>query len=78
MLTQTLRELKADGLLARHAFEETVPRVEYSLLSKGAQFLPFISLLKEWGEQQFQAAGLPIMPGPQERLAASQRRHRYE
>lgn len=70
MLTQALRELEADGLLARHIFEEVVPRVEYSLLPTGVQLLPFISLLKGWGEQQLQAAGLPIMPGPEERLAA--------
>ena len=72
MLTQALRELEADGLIARRVFDEVPPRVEYSLLDTGTQWLPFISLLKAWGEQQLQAAGLPIMPGPQERQAAGQ------
>lgn len=70
MLTQALRELEADGLLARHVFEEAVPRVEYSLLPTGTQLLPFIILLNTWGKQRLAAQGLPIMPSPEKRLTA--------
>ncbi|WP_046247256.1 winged helix-turn-helix transcriptional regulator [Hymenobacter terrenus] len=58
MLTQALRELEEDGLVTRHIFVEVPPRVEYALTDNGAQLLPFIGLLKEWGEQQMQAAGV--------------------
>lgn len=61
MLTQALRELEEDGLITRHIFVEVPPRVEYALTESGAQLLPFIELLKEWGEQQMKATGIPSM-----------------
>lgn len=61
MLTQTLRELEADGLIARHEFVEVPPRVEYTLLPSGARLLPFIVLLREWAEEQMQAVGIPAL-----------------
>ncbi len=61
MLTQALRELEADGLLARHEFAEVPPRVTYSLLPSGRQLLPFIDLLRAWAEPQMQAAGIPLL-----------------
>ncbi|MEJ7660284.1 MAG: helix-turn-helix domain-containing protein [Hymenobacter sp.] len=56
MLTQALRELEADGLIARHEFAEVPPRVEYTLLASGAKLLPFIDLLRDWAEEQMQVA----------------------
>lgn len=61
MLTQTLRELEADGLIARHQFVEVPPRVEYSLLPSGTKLLPFIDLLRDWAEEQMQVAGIPAL-----------------
>lgn len=61
MLTQTLRELEADGLIARHEFAEVPLRVEYTLLASGAKLLPFIDLLRDWAEEQMQAAGIPAL-----------------
>lgn len=61
MLTQALRELEEDGLVTRHIFVEVPPRVEYALTESGAQLLPFIGMLKEWGEQQMQATGVRSM-----------------
>lgn len=61
MLTQALRELEADGLIARHEFAEVPPRVEYTLLPTGAQLVPFINLLRCWAEEQMQAAGVPVL-----------------
>jgi DNA-binding HxlR family transcriptional regulator len=52
MLTQTLRELEADGLIARKLFYEVPPKVEYSLTAIGLELIPFINYLKEWGDKQ--------------------------
>lgn len=64
MLTQALRELEADHLVARHAYPEVPPRVEYSLTLSGHELLPFIELLKQWGERQLQRQGLAALPTP--------------
>jgi DNA-binding HxlR family transcriptional regulator len=52
MLTQTLKELEADGLIARKVYREVPPRVEYSLTVTGRELIPFIGQLRSWGEQQ--------------------------
>lgn len=67
MLSQVLRELETDALLERHEFLEVPPRVEYTLTRSGQQLLPFITLLRAWGQQQMVAAGLPQVP---DKLAA--------
>lgn len=50
MLTNQLRELEADGLVARRIYAEVPPRVEYSLTALGATLRPIITALKEWGD----------------------------
>lgn len=54
MLTQTLRELEADGLVNRKVYQEVPPKVEYSLTETGQELIPFISYLRDWGEKQMQ------------------------
>ena len=48
VLTSTLRELEADGILLREEFKELPPRVEYTLTEKGATLIPIIIQLAEW------------------------------
>lgn len=53
-LTQTLRELEADGLIDRKVYREVPPKVEYSLTKTGKELIPFIQNLRDWGEAQMQ------------------------
>lgn len=48
MLSVTLRELEADGLLVRTAYAEVPPRVEYSLTERSRSLLPHIHRLVDW------------------------------
>jgi DNA-binding HxlR family transcriptional regulator len=47
-LTTVLRELEQDGILAREAFAEIPPRVEYKLTAKGIKLLPILIELEQW------------------------------
>lgn len=51
MLSKTLKELEADGLVSRHQFNEIPPRVEYSLSELGAELKDVLRGLGEWGEK---------------------------
>ncbi len=49
MLTNQLRQLEADGLVARKIFPVVPPRVEYSLTPFGRTLEPVITALEAWG-----------------------------
>lgn len=49
MLTNTLRELEADGLVNREQFNEIPPHVEYSLTDKGRGLMPIFYEIFVWG-----------------------------
>lgn len=51
MLTATLRDLEALGIVAREQFNEVPPHVEYSLTEKGKALLPVFFELWKWGER---------------------------
>jgi DNA-binding HxlR family transcriptional regulator len=51
MLIQQLRELEADGIVARKDFHEVPPRVEYSLTELGVSLKTVLEPLCAWGEQ---------------------------
>lgn len=48
MLTQTLRDLQADGMIEREVFPTTPPSVEYRLSAMGKSFLTPLSAMVEW------------------------------
>ena len=47
-LSDTLKELQAEGLIARESFAEIPPRVEYSLTKDGVELRKSIIPLLEW------------------------------
>lgn len=47
-LTRTLRNLEADGLVARHAYAEVPPRVEYELTARARTLTPHLNALVQW------------------------------
>jgi len=49
MLIQSLRELEADGVVAREDFREIPPRVEYSLTPFGGTLIDALLPLGRWG-----------------------------
>src|SRR4029077_9324641 len=51
MLTQHLRELERDGIVARKIFNEIPPRVEYSLTKYGSSLRPLLRALCDWGSR---------------------------
>lgn len=49
MLSSSLKELEADGIVTRRQFEEIPPRVEYSLTERGRELWPILHRLAHWG-----------------------------
>jgi DNA-binding HxlR family transcriptional regulator len=55
MLTQTLREMETQGLLARKVYPVVPPRVEYSLTPLGKRFVELLDLLYGWAKKNADA-----------------------
>lgn len=51
MLTQSLKELEAYGIVGREQFMEIPPRVEYSLTENGEALIPALKALASWGKK---------------------------
>jgi DNA-binding HxlR family transcriptional regulator len=51
MLTQTLRRLEANGLVARRDFNTLPPQVDYSLTELGTSFGRVLASLDDWLDQ---------------------------
>ena len=48
MLSSSLKELEADGLVTRRQYEEIPPRVEYALTDHGRELWPILHRLAHW------------------------------
>ena len=48
-LSQNLRELEADGLIARTAYPQIPPKVEYTLTERGHSLVKVLDQLCDWG-----------------------------
>ncbi len=51
MMTLQLRELEADGVVARKIYQQIPPRVEYSLTEFGRSLEPILLLVRDWGDE---------------------------
>lgn len=51
MLTQSLHEMTADGIVQRQVFPEVPPRVEYRLTELGQSMDPILKAMHNWGNQ---------------------------
>jgi DNA-binding HxlR family transcriptional regulator len=49
VLTDSLRSMEKDGLIIRTVYDETPPRVEYSLSELGESMRPILTSMQEWG-----------------------------
>ena len=49
MLTTSLRELEANGIIQRTIYAEVPPRVEYKMTPHGRSLKPVIEALAHWG-----------------------------
>ena len=61
MLSASLKELEADGVITRRQYEEIPPRVEYALTDHGRELWPILHRLAHWawGEAYDGDHGLP-------------------
>lgn len=56
MLTKSLRDLEASGLVHRQQFDTNPPRVRYSLTERGKSLVPILKELERWGKSQMAQA----------------------
>lgn len=52
MLAQQLRQLEADGIVARKLYPQVPPKVEYRLTEWGQALCPALDGLLKWAEQR--------------------------
>ena len=61
VLAARLRRLEQLGLVERRLYSERPPRYEYHLTDAGQQLRPIVLALKEWGDQQCEPGGEPVV-----------------
>ncbi|MFF0864918.1 winged helix-turn-helix transcriptional regulator [Nonomuraea sp. NPDC050227] len=54
MLTQTLRGLERDGLVARRITPQVPVRVDYALTPLGQSLMPLVTAIKAWAEEHIE------------------------
>lgn len=50
MLSSTINEMEADGILKKLVYEEIPLRVEYQLTDFGNSLLPVLAIMNDWGD----------------------------
>lgn len=50
VLARQLRELEADGLVARRVYAQVPPKVEYRLTDDGRALVPILEAMSAWGD----------------------------
>ena len=63
MLSQSLHELEASGLIHREQFNEIPPHVEYSLTEREKETLTFLSEAAKWATEDLSRNGIKILCG---------------
>jgi DNA-binding HxlR family transcriptional regulator len=67
MLSERLRELEDEAIVARTVIPETPVRVEYSLTSKGRALAPALDAIGHWAERWVEADPAKTAPAAPER-----------
>ena len=49
VLTESLRQMEADGIIPRTVYPEVPPRVEYALSALGESMRPILDSMQAWG-----------------------------
>ncbi|MFO0983805.1 MAG: helix-turn-helix domain-containing protein [Planctomycetota bacterium] len=62
VLTQQLRELERDGIVARRAYPTVPPRIEYSLTDYGQSLKRALRAICEWGRIHIERIGAKQVP----------------
>jgi DNA-binding HxlR family transcriptional regulator len=62
MLTQQLRELEADGIVARRVYPTVPPKVEYSLTQYGRSLKRALRSICDWGRIHMERTGAVAIP----------------
>jgi len=62
MLTQQLRELEADGIIARRVYPTVPPKVEYSLTEYGRSLKHALREICAWGRNHMERIGAVAIP----------------
>ena len=60
MLSQSLKELEAFGMISRTQFNEIPPHVEYSLTEKGKGSLPMLITAAQWAAHELAEKGITV------------------
>jgi len=51
ILSQQLKELAVEQMIERKEYQQSPPKVEYSMTTKGKSLLPILHLMNEWGKE---------------------------
>ena len=54
-LSQRLDDLEAHGIVTKETFAEVPPRCEYTLTDKGADLIPVLEQMAQWGNKYYDA-----------------------